>query len=157
MKKLSRFLLLGIFTLLPALSFGADLGGLVGALTSQLGVSQEQASGGIGALLGSAKGQMGDSKYGDLLSKAPSLNGLATDTASSSDSGGSSWGGYMNQASSLLGGGETMSQMTKLAETFDGLGLGPDMVGKYSKVALDYVQGEGGTGAMDLLKSGLSF
>lgn len=144
------FLMLLIFLASPLASQAVDPGGLLGAATSQLGVSEKQASGGMGALLAAAKGNMGENKYGELLSMAPSLGGLAGDAGGSSS-------GLMGAAASALGGGSGLGQAAQLMDTFKGLGLSPDMAGRFAEIALDYVQGEGGTQAMELLKSGLSF
>ncbi len=127
-----------------------DVGGLLGATTSQLGVTSEQASGGMGALLGAAKSNMGGDKYGELLSMAPGFKGLA-------GTGGESSGGLMGSAASMLGSDSSLGQAAQLADTFDSLGLSSDMIGEFAKVALDYAQSEGGAKAMELLKSGLSF
>jgi hypothetical protein len=126
------FLMLLVLLAAPVVSQSVDLGGLLGAATGQLGVSEEQASGGMGALLGTAKENMGGSKYGELLSMVPGLAGLA------GDAGGSA-GGLMGAASSALGGGSGLGQAAQLTDTFKGLGLSPDMVGKFAEVALDYL------------------
>jgi hypothetical protein len=153
MKKISSAFFFCCLLFLPLHLLAADTVGLVSALTSQLGVSQEQASGGIGALLGSANSNMGDDKYSSLLSMVPSLTGLASDAAGSSSSS-----GLLGAASSMLGGaGGSMDQAAQLMETFKGLGLDSDMLGKFTQIALDYVQGEGGVKAMELLQGALQF
>ena len=69
---------------------------------------------------------------------------------------GSSWGGMVNSASSLLGGqSETLGQAAQLAQTFDQLGLTPDMVGKFAKVTVDYVTKTGGADLAQLLAGAL--
>ncbi|HHH39913.1 MAG TPA: DUF2780 domain-containing protein [Sedimenticola sp.] len=151
-----RIELIGLLLLFLSLgATAAGLGGLIGAATSQLGVNEQQASGGMGALLGAAKQNLGGDKYGELLSMVPSLSGLAGSAATTAT--GSSGGGLLGAAASALGGGSGLGQAAQLAETFQGLGLSPDMVGRFAQVALDYVQGEGGAQAMELLKSGLDF
>lgn len=153
MKKISSVFFFCCLLFSPLQLLAADTGGLVSALTSQLGVTQDQASGGIGALLGSAKSNMGDDKYSNLLSMAPSLTGLATDTGDASSSS-----GLLGAASSMLGGaGGSMDQAAQLMETFTGLGLDSDMLGKFTQIALDYVKGEGGVQAMELLQGALQF
>ena len=52
--------------------------GLLGALTGQLGVSQEQAVGGTGALLGLAKNQLAGNDYSQLVKTIPGLDKLAS-------------------------------------------------------------------------------
>ncbi len=55
--------------------------GLLGALTGQLGVSQEQAVGGTGALLGLAKNQLAGNDYSQLVKTIPGLDKLAGNNA----------------------------------------------------------------------------
>lgn len=141
---------------------------LVDMLTSQLGVTPRQASGGASALLGAVRPNLGGNDYSRLLQGAPALADLApaaaqaapaaTASAGKPASGGSSWSNMVNSASSLLGGqSATLDSAAKLAKTFDGLGLTPDMVGKFAKVTYDYVAQTGGAGLADLFKGALPF
>jgi len=151
-----RILILLMMLLAPRSLSAGDMSGLLGLVTSQLGVSESQASGGMEALLGSAKEKMGGGDYSRLLSMAPGLKGLASSGGDDSGGGGSSWSSYAGMASAMLGGGSSATQMQQLAEKFDRLGLGPEKVMEYAKIAYSYVQDEGGSEALDLLKSGLS-
>ena len=124
---------------------------------SQLGVTQPQAEGGIGALLSSAKGTMGDTKYGDLMSMLPGLNGLADKAPGAVSASGGSLGGLASAAGGLLGGssGNSLAGVGQIASMFESLGLSPEMVGQFSKLLLDYAQSEGGAKAFELLKGAL--
>jgi len=157
-KSLRQIIFSVLFLLLFAPGAQAlDAGGLMGMLTSQLGVSEQQASGGAGALLGSAKGNMSGGEYDRLLKGAPDLAGLPTESAAAAQPAkSSSWGGMVKSASSLMGGqSQTMTQAAALAEKFDQLGLTPDMVAKYGKVMVDYVSGSGGADLAQLLTKAL--
>jgi len=109
-------------------------GSLVGTLMDTLGVTQSQAVGGTAALLNQAKGNMSGDDYSSLLSAVPQLSSLMK------SSGG---------VGSLLGGGAS------LAEQFASLGMESGMIGKFTPILLEFVQSEGGSEVMNLLKSAL--
>lgn len=137
---------LGIFSLSGSVS--ADTSKLIGSLVDQLGVSQEQASGGAGAVFREAKNNMSADDYTQLLKDVPGIDSLIA--------GAPEVGGLAGTASSLLGGSSgSMKGMASLADSFGKLGLAPDMVNKFVPIILDYVQSEGGQQAMALLKSAL--
>jgi hypothetical protein len=138
------------------LSSTANAAGLLDLATDTLGVTPQQAEGGMGALLSSAKGNMGAGQYSQFLSMVPSLSGLA-DAAPPAMGGGSSLGGLASSAGSLLGGssGGSLAGIGQLTQIFEGLGLSPEMVGQFSDLLLDYVQREGGKMALDMLKGAL--
>ena len=135
----------------------AAAAGLMDMLTGQLGVTQPQAQGGVGALMDVAQQNLGADEYSSLIAKSPDLAVSAAGEAAGSalGGGGSSFGGMLQGASSLLGDSGTMGQAAQLAQSFDGLGLSPDMVGQFGKVVLDYVQNTGGTEMMKLLSNAL--
>jgi hypothetical protein len=147
-------LVLAALILLPA---AASANALIDMATSQLGVTQPQAEGGMGALLSSARGNMGGDQYGELLSMVPDLGGLAEMAPAVGGSTGSGLGSLAGAAGSMLGGstGSSLGSLAGLTQAFDGLGLSPDMVGQFSSFLLDYVQNEGGSKAFDLLKGAL--
>ncbi len=112
--------------------------GLVGALTSGLGITSSQASGGAAALLGSAASKMSGDDLSSLTSAVPALSSMM---------GGSSSG------SGLAGLAGTAASALSVTDQFSSLGLDAGMVTKFMPIILNYVQGEGGVDAMNLLKS----
>ena len=147
----------------------AQTGDLVGMLTSQLGVSQQQASGGAGSLLSFAKDQMSAGDFDVVSSALPgvdSLIGAAPGTGSSALSSGSSLLGgslggtgssALSSGSSLLGGSSGgLGEMAGVASTFSDLGMSPDMVNQFVPVILDYAQTSGSEQAMQLLQGALT-
>lgn len=103
--------------------------GLIGALSSQLGVSKNQAIGGLGALVGYASSSL-PPEYGDQLKQMfPALN-------KGSGSGASSGlvGNLMNNVSS----------MDSVKTVFSGLGMDPSMVDQFTPVIESYVGENGG-------------
>lgn len=121
--------------------------GLVGMLTSQLGVSEQQAAGGAGSLLDFAKGQMSAGDFdvvSGALPEADSLIGAAPEASS----------GTLGSASSLLGGSSSgLGDVAGVADAFNGLGMSPDMVNEFVPVILEYTESAGSDQAMQLLKS----
>jgi len=136
----------------------AQSGGLVGMLTSQLGVSEEQAAGGAGSLFGFAKGQMTPGDFDAVSSALPEVDGLMG-AAPAGDSG------LLGSSSSLLGGSSLggsagglggLEDMAGVASSFSDLGMSPEMVNEFVPVILDYAQSAGGEQTMQLLKGAFS-
>ena len=109
----------------------AQMGDLVGLLTSQLGVTEPQAAGGAGALFDYAKQQLSPADFGKVSSGLPGLDGLIAGVASGGGAG----------------------SLTDLAGSFSQLCLSPDMIGKFVPVVLDYAQASGGQEVLGLLQS----
>ena len=124
----------------------AQTSDLVGMLTSQLGVSQEQAAGGAGSLFGFAKGQMSADDFDVVSSALPEVG----DLLGAAPEGGS---GLLGSGSSMLGGSSSsLGDLTGVAGSFTDLGMSPDMVNEFVPVILDYAQSAGSEQAMQLLQ-----
>ena len=126
----------------------AQTSDLVGLLTSQLGVTAQQATGGAGSLFGFAKEQMAPADFGVVSSALPDVDGLigAAPAAGSTSALGS--------ASSLLGGSSgALGDMAGIASTFSDLGMSPDMVNQFVPVILEHAQTAGSEQAMQLLQT----
>lgn len=126
----------------------ADTSKLIGSLTDLLGVNQEQAAGGAGAIFREAKNNMSAGDYSQLLNAIPGIDSLIQAAPQVS--------GLAAKASSLFGGTSGSVQgLSALTDSFAKLGLSPDMVNKYVDVVLNFVQSEAGQPTMTLLKSAL--
>ncbi len=144
--KIIVIMAMGIFSITGPVS--ADTSKLIGSLVDTLGVSEEQATGGAGAVFREAKDNMSSGDYSQLLNAVPGIDSLI--------SAAPQVGGLTGKASSLLGGSAgSAAGMAGLADSFSKLGLAPDMVNQFMPVILDFVQSEGGQQAMTLLKSAL--
>ncbi|UEM22054.1 DUF2780 domain-containing protein [Skermanella mucosa] len=162
---LATALMFAVATGMPRAAQAADAGGLVNALTSQLGVSKPQAEGGAGALFNLAKQRMNSDQFGQVESQVPGIGGLmgaapGGSNGSGSASGGSG-GGLAGMASGALGGmsggsGGGLGALAPLAGSFSSLGLSPDMATKFLPVVLEYLNSSGGGGAAGLLKGALT-
>lgn len=101
---------------------------LVDSLSSELGVSGQQAAGGAGALLAMAKSNLSGDQFSGVLNKVPGLESLL---------GGGEGGGL---ASSVLGNVSSMQGVTK---AFSALGMSPDMVSQFAPKILAFLGGQG--------------
>jgi len=105
---------------------------VVDSLTSQLGVTPQQASGGVGSMLSFAKSQLSPSDFSTVASALPGADK------------------YMSLASSALG-MSSISSASGLGSAFSKLGMSPDMVGKFAPVIADYAGKYGSPAAKTLL------
>ena len=120
---------------------------ILSMLTEQLGVTEEQAKGGAGAIFNLAKEKLGDADFGkvaeavpgmeELLGAAPARGGLA---------------GVIGGLASKLGGGAgKLGSLASLAGGFKGLGMDSGMVGKFIPIILSFVQSKGGDSIKNIL------
>ncbi|NPA66413.1 MAG: DUF2780 domain-containing protein [Epsilonproteobacteria bacterium] len=107
-------------------SKGIESKDLIGMLTSQLGVSEKQAEGGVGTILSYAKQALDSSEYNTLAKAIPESDKLLQTVAKS-------------------------SSVSDLASSFSSLGLSGDMVGKFVPVIMDYFKGSGKLDAVAVL------
>ncbi|WKE66889.1 DUF2780 domain-containing protein [Gallaecimonas kandeliae] len=131
-------------------------GSLVETLMSSLGVSQDQATGGAGALFALAKDKMSNTDFAKLSQVVPGMDKLlaaAPDAAqvdSDAQNGGNS--SLLGKAGALLG---ADSNLATLNGAFESLGMDSGMVRQFLPTVLDYVQSKGGTELMQSLKTAL--
>ncbi|WP_439134350.1 DUF2780 domain-containing protein [Pseudomaricurvus sp.] len=105
--------------------------GLVGMLSEQLGISKNQAIGGLGALVGYAGSSL-PPEYADQLNQMfPAF--------SKSSGGVDSTGGLMG---SLM---NNVSSMDSVKTAFSGLGMDPSMVNQFTPLIESYVGDNGGS------------
>lgn len=121
--------------------------GLVSSLTQKLGVSNEQATGGAGAILGYAKEKLSPEDFATVSKSVPEADSLIK--AAPKDDGMSAKMG--NMTSAMSGGDSSSSGLGSLAGSFGKLGLSPDMVGKFMPVIMEYVNAKGGSKVSGLL------
>ncbi|ADE16065.1 conserved hypothetical protein [Nitrosococcus halophilus Nc 4] len=131
-----------------ARSMGTSQTGLTDILMNQLGVSQQQALGGAGAIFQAAKTNMDSKAFTNLSQSVPGMNEMlsAAPKMSNVTSGISSMMGDANNA---------LGSMASLAASFKQLNLSPDMVGQFIPVVTDYVRNTSGQAMANLLQSAL--
>lgn len=142
--------LLSIFLMVSAPTYAGDMG-LVDLLSSQLGVTKDQAQGGAGSIFQMAKQNLSVEDFSTIAKAVPGIDqmmGSAPKVGGSSSTLGSI-SSMMGSSSNKLGG------MAGLTSSFEKLGLSGDMVNKFTPIILDYVKNKGGEHAMNLLKGAL--
>ncbi|WP_137223674.1 DUF2780 domain-containing protein [Shewanella sp. MEBiC00475] len=123
---------------------------LVGSVMSQLGLSQNQAEGGLGSLLSLAQTNLGVNDFSQLTSSIPNADSLlAAVPALSSDSGMS---GLLSQAGDL---GSALQGSAMVYDAFEKLGISKEYITPMVDIAKNYLQQSGGDGTVDLLMKGL--
>ena len=121
---------------------------LVDLLTQNLGVSEDQAKGGAGAIFSMVKDKLGAEDFGKISSAVPGVGDLLEAAPKSVGVGGAIGG----LTSALGGGAEKMGGLASLAGSFKGLGLDSGMVGKFIPTILSFVQSKGGDTLKNLLE-----
>ncbi|HPK54025.1 MAG TPA: DUF2780 domain-containing protein [Smithellaceae bacterium] len=131
--------------------FAADLG-LIQLLTSNLGVTKKQATGGAGSIFNLAKQNMSTDDFTKLAKSVPGINKMMA--AAPKTDGASS---MLGSASSLLGGktASSVSGVAGLAGSFSKLGMNADMVNSFMPIIMDYVKAKGGEPLAAILQAAL--
>ena len=132
----ARALALMLAALLSGCAQMQSLGGtdaLVKMLTSQLGVTQNQAMGGVGSELTLAKEKLSNTDFSTLTTVIP-----GSDT-------------YMKAAKDLGAVTGPIGDKAGLQSAFNRLGMGPQMVDKFSGTLSDFVGKTAGAPAKNLL------
>jgi hypothetical protein len=145
-KIFSIFLLFCWTVYTPA--FAGDMG-LVDLLSSQLGVTKDQAQGGAGSIFQLAKQNLSGKDFSSIAKAVPGIDqmiGAAPKVEGSSSS--------LGKISSMMGSNK-LGGMAGLTSSFEKLGLSGDMVSKFTPIILDYVKNKGGEDVMNLLKGAL--
>lgn len=121
---------------------------LVELLVRQLGVSEDQATGGAGVLLRAARAKLGAGRYDELLG---SLGGLEDLVRRAPGSGGG-LGGLLSGVASALGGSRA-ALLADIVSGFTRLGLQPEQARQFVPVILEFLRSRiGGPAAEELEK-----
>lgn len=121
---------------------------LLQMLTSQLGISEEQASGGAGLLFKLAQEKLSSEEFSQISGAIPGTDALI----SSAPSAGGLAGMLGGLASSFGGSASQLGSLASLAGSFSKLNLDADMIGKFIPIVLSFVQSQGGDTVKNLLE-----
>jgi hypothetical protein len=121
---------------------------LLQTLTSQLGITEEQAKGGSGLLFKMAKEKLGSDDFGKVASAVPGVD----DLISSAPESGGLMSGLGGLASSLGGGAGQLGDLASLASGFKNLNLDSGMIGKFIPIVMSFVQSKGGDAVKGMLE-----
>lgn len=135
-----------------ASGMAASATSLLPMLTSGLGVSEAQASGGMGSLLQLAQSSLSAGDFSTLTDSIPGASSLLSAAPEVADSA----SGLSSMMNSAGGSGDALSAATKVYSQFKELGLDTSMIPKYISVATEYLQSNGGQETVDLFKKGVS-
>lgn len=120
---------------------------LVKVLTSQLGISDKQATGGAGLLLQMAKSKLGGADFSKVAGTIPDVDKLI----SAAPKAGGIAGALGGLTSSLGGGAGKLGNLAALASGFKKLDLDPKLVNKFVPIILQFVQSKGGSDIKGIL------
>ena len=120
---------------------------LLNMLTSQLNVSEQQATGGAGLLLKLAQEQLSAGEFSQVSEVVPGIHDLI---ASAPDPGGLA--GALGGLASAFGGAASQSgNLATLAAGFGKLNLDAGMIAQFIPVILSFVKSQGGDTVQGLL------
>lgn len=141
-------LMLTLTAAAPALAQTSEL---IGMLTSQLGVTETQATGGAGSVFGLAKQSLSAADFSQIAGAVPGMDKLlgAAPKTENPLAG-------LGAATSLLGNqAGAASSLASLSGSFSKLGMSSGLVSQFVPIILQYVQSSGGDSVMNLLKGAL--
>ena len=149
----AAFLCLSIFVMA---GLGTTIGhagtmDLINTLVNTLGITEQQAEGGTGALFQNAKKNLSAEDFKKVSDAVPGMDSyLAAAPKAETKSG--LEGALGNTLSSLGGGAAKAGSLLDLNSAFSKLGMDSGTLGKFVPVVLDFVQSEGGQNVVGLLK-----
>jgi len=149
--KLYRSFARNLTVLLLLLSFQATAQAegpdLIQMLTSQLGISGEQASGGAGAMFQYAQENLDAADFATVAKGVPAMDEMIAMAPEPENSS------ALGKAGGALGGfDKSLGGMAGLASSFESLGLDADMVSKFLPIVSDYIGSVSGDQAAALLQ-----
>ncbi len=121
---------------------------LIGLLTKNLGVQENQAKGGAGLIFQMAKQKLGGEDFSTVSQAVPGMDDLLGAAPKSGGLGGA-LGGF---ASRLGGDAAKLGALGSLAGGFSKLGLDSGMISKFVPIILSFVQSKGGSTVKGLLE-----
>lgn len=132
---------------------GVDMNGLIDSLTSNLGVTKEQAQGGMAALFNYAKQNVSQEQFTAISEQIPGLDAVMRYLPAVSAVKEQGLGGLMDMAA---GASEELGQINDLKKQFDSLGLDMSMVSGFAEQASTYFDTPETEAAKNLLGDSLS-
>lgn len=127
--------------------------GMLDSITSNLGVSQEQAQGGMASVLSFVKDNASKEQFAALAEYVPGIDSVMAylpevPKVDSSDA----LGGLVAKAAEMS---ESVAQLNDLKQRFDGLGLDTSMIKQYIEQAREYLDTPAGQEAKKLFSENL--
>lgn len=130
---------------------------LIEQLVSQLGVTNEQAEGGAGALMKMAQEKLGADDFSQVSNLIPGLEDLIGKAPTAEPAGDDSGGlmgtiGGMADAVGLGGVADKLDDLAGLTSVFEKLGLDSGMISKFVSTVMEFLQSKGGESVVAILQ-----
>ncbi|MBF7072111.1 DUF2780 domain-containing protein [Glaciecola sp. MH2013] len=127
--------------------------GLMESLQSSLGVTSEQAEGGMASIMNYVKNNASEGQFSELSSAIPGLDSIMSSVPSIEGLGSSdALSGVMSKVSEYS---DSLKGINELKQQFEALGLKPEMIMGFIEQAKAYLDTEQGQAAKELLTSSL--
>ncbi len=123
---------------------------LVNLLMSQLGVTEQQATGGAGAIFKTAQDNLKPDEFKQIESAVPEAGTLIKVAPKVAEE--KSAGGLGSLTAMAKGVSPKMGATAELAQSFNKLGLEKQMMGKFTNVVVDYCKQKGGAMVAELMQ-----
>ncbi len=133
-----------------AVSKPSESSDLVGNVMSQLGLSQDQAEGGLGSLLSLAQSSLGSSDFSSISDSIPGIDGLLGAVPELDNESGMS--GLLSKAGGF---GESLQGGAMVYDAFEKLGISKELAAPMVDIVKGYLDANGTAGTSDLLMKGL--
>ena len=130
---------------------------IVEDIMKQLGVTQEQAEGGLGLIFKMAQEKLGPefSQVAQVIPNVNQLIGQAPSEEGGDEAGGGGLMGMLGGLADKLGVGG-LGKLVELVSGFKKLGLDAETLQKYVKVVLAFIESKGGSAVKELLNKVLT-
>lgn len=123
---------------------------LVGNVMSQLGLTEQQAAGGLGSILNLAQSNLGNNDFSTLSNSIPGIDSILG--AAPTMGGDSGVSGLLSKAGNL---GSSLQGAAVVYDSFEKLGISKEYIAPMVDIAKQYLQQQSGEGTVDLLIKGL--
>ena len=127
---------------------------LIEKLTSQLGISGDQAEGGAGAVFAHVKENLNAEDFSKVSSSLGGLEDLIGKAPANDEEGGGGLLGGLGGLASKLGGDGALGKLgglASLAGVFSKLGIGADQINSFVEVIINFVREKGGDSVSAIL------
>lgn len=123
---------------------------LINSLTSQLGVTPQQATGGAGAIFNLAKSQLSAQEFGKIASAVPGMNSFIKAAPAPQADAASSATSALGPLTGGSAGSKATTGLLSLGGSFKSLGLSPQMATQFAPVIQQYLSHKGGSGVASI-------
>lgn len=139
------------------MDYTSEISSLLGQVTSNLNVSEEQAEGGLASVFNYVKNNVSADDFGSIASSIPGLEGLMSAVPATSDSSSqstaSALSGLMDKAAEYS---SSVKSVNDIKKQFEALGLTPDMISQFASQISTWLDTEDKQETQSVFESSLS-